>query len=255
MLSLFQWNWAIWLSFGRLGGFMDRLQRIFWQGSKCIVEVGDQSTACRTGLHLRGLPPLICPIVSTKSCGGLLDQLKFVSVGIALFGMATAVTTVVASWSAWRGLPTLTLQCTLWHLCPFLPTVFYPPSVCSQANLSFQRYASISKTESLSWKSWTYLFGSSSIGFSLLLQESFCACFFLFRFSSRFPCRTVTAQVVIVWLCFSRVLFLILYNRRASMLPWFRVHGLSFRMPFGKLDPNLVKYRHFFIPYPMHRSD
>lgn len=228
---------------------MDRLQRIFWQGSKCIVEVGGQSTACRIGLHLRGLPPLICLIVSTKSCGGLLDQLKFVLVGIALFGMATAVTTVVASWSAWRGLLTLTPQSTLWHLCPFLPTVFYPPSVCSQANLSFQRYASISKSESLSWKSWTYLFGFSSIGFSLLLQESLCACFSLFRLSSRFPCRTVTAQVVTVWVWISRVLFPILYNRRAPMLPWFRVQGLSFRMPFGKLDPNLVKSRHFFVPY------
>lgn len=228
---------------------MDRLQRIFWQGSKCIVEGGGQSTACHIGLHSRGLPPLICPIVSTKSCGGLLDQLKFVSVGIALFGMATAVTTVVASWSAWRGLLTLTPQSTLWHLCPFLHTVFYLPSVCSRANLSFQRYASTSKSESLSWKPWSYLFGFSSIGFSLLLQESLRACLFLFRPSSSIPCRTVTAQVVSVWMWFSRIHFLILYNRRAPMLPWFRMQGLSFRMPFSKLDPNVVKFRHFFVPY------
>lgn len=58
---------------------------------------GDPYTVSPQGLHLKGLLPLICLIVCTKSFGGPLDQSKYSWAGIALFG-----TGMEGVWSGWN---------------------------------------------------------------------------------------------------------------------------------------------------------
>lgn len=75
----------------RLDGFTDQLRRIFSQASKCIAADGVLYIVCPHDRHLKDLLLLTFLTVSIKCCVGRLGLWRFVSVDIALYGMAMVV--------------------------------------------------------------------------------------------------------------------------------------------------------------------